>query len=394
MTKRNLGGNWGSIMGKVAQNSVKYVIDAELKSTGIVEKPDIVGAIFGQTEGLLGEDLDLRELQERGKVGRIDVEVSDDKGSSSAEINIPTSLDATETALLGAALETIERVGPTDADITVKDLRDERTSKRDYIVKRAKQLLDKLEDDKPGKTEITEEVKEEVRTGQISEYKGFQAGPDTSDSGEIILVEGRADVLNLLKHGVKNALALGGTSVPSRIKKIGQEKRVTAFLDGDRGGDLILKELKEKAEPEFVARAPENKEVEELGKEQVYSALRDRSPVKYESVEDVEKKKLEPEVRESLSEGMEDLVGTRAVHVLDEEFNPIQKLPRNQINNTEFEDSKAVLVDGEVENRLVKSAEDSGAEYVVGMKKSGRANSSSLRILTRDEVRELKSKNK
>jgi len=146
-------------MGKVAQNSVKYVVEAELKSTGMVEKPDVVGAIFGQTEGLLGEDLDLRELQERGKVGRIDVKVNNRDGRSDAQIEIPSSLDATETALLGAALETIERVGPTDADITVKELRDERTSKRDYIVKRAKQLLDSLEDNKPGKTEITDEMR-------------------------------------------------------------------------------------------------------------------------------------------------------------------------------------------------------------------------------------------
>lgn len=381
-------------MGKVAQNSVKYVIEAELKSTGMVEKPDIVGAIFGQTEGLLGEDLDLRELQERGKIGRIDVKVNDQNGSSSAEIKIPSSLDATETALLGAALETIERVGPTDADITVKELRDERTSKRDYIVKRAKQLLDSLEDDKPGKTEITDEIKQEVRTGHISEYRGFKAGPEAETSDEIILVEGRADVLNLLKHGVKNALALGGTSVPERIQEIGEEKRVTAFLDGDRGGDLILKELKEKANPEFVARAPENKEVEELGKEDVYSALRDRSPVKYDNVENVERESIGDNVREKLSERLEELVGTRAVHVLDENFEPKQKLPRDKAREKELSGCKAVLLDGEIDQDIVDSAEKASADFVVGMKRSGRANSSSLRIMTREEVSELKPKGK
>lgn len=381
-------------MGKVAQNSVKYVIEAELKSTGMVEKPDIVGAIFGQTEGLLGEDLDLRELQERGKVGRIDVKVDDQKGSSSAEIVIPSSLDATETALLGAALETIERVGPTDADITVKELRDERTSKRDYIVKRAKQLLDNLEDDKPGKTEITDEIKQEVRTGHISEYRGFKAGPEAETSDEIILVEGRADVLNLLKHGVKNALALGGTSVPERIQEIGEEKNLTAFLDGDRGGDLILKELKGKADPEFVARAPENKEVEELGKEDVYSALRDRSPVKYDDVEDVEKEGVDAETKEVLSEQLEELVGTRAVHVLDEDLQPVQKLPRDKAANQEIKEAKALIIDGEVDQDIVESAEGAGADIIAGMKRSGRANSSSLRIMTREEVNELKPKSK
>lgn len=381
-------------MGKVAQNSVKYVIEAKLKSTGMVEKPDVVGAIFGQTEGLLGEDLDLRELQERGKVGRIDVQVDDQNGSSDATIKIPSSLDATETALLGAALETIERVGPTDADITVKELRDERTSKRDYIVKRAKQLLDSLEEDKPGKTEITDEIKQEVRTSHISEYRGFEAGPEVENSDEIILVEGRADVLNLLKHGVKNALALGGTSVPERIQEIGDEKHLTAFLDGDRGGDLILKELKQKADPAFVARAPENKEVEELGKEDIYSSLRDRSPVKYDNVEEVERDSIDAETKKQLSQQLEDLVGTRAIHVLDESFEPQQKLPRNKASEQDMEEAKAVVLDGEIDQDIVESAEQAGAEFVVGMKRSGRANSSSLRILTREEVNELKPKSK
>ena len=381
-------------MGKVAQSSVKYVIEAELKSTGMVEKPDIVGAIFGQTEGLLGEDLDLRELQERGKVGRIDVQLKEQNGSSTAEIKIPSSLDATETALLGAALETIERVGPTDADITVKELRDERTSKRDYIVKRAKQLLDSLEDDKPGKTEITDEIKQEVRTGHISEYRGFDAGPEAEDSDEIILVEGRADVLNLLKHGVKNALALGGTSVPERIQEIGEEKRTTAFLDGDRGGDLILKELKEKAEPEFVARAPENKEVEELGKENVYSSLRDRSPVKYDEVGDVEEEKIDTETREKLSEQLDELVGTRAVHFLNEDLEPEKKIPYGKHQSAGVDSCFALIMDGEIDQEIVEVAEQSGASFVVGMTRSGRANSSEVKIITREEVSELKPENK
>jgi DNA primase len=381
-------------MGKVAQNSVKYVVEAELKSTGMVEKPDVVGAIFGQTEGLLGEDLDLRELQERGKVGRIDVKVNNRDGRSDAQIEIPSSLDATETALLGAALETIERVGPTDADITVKELRDERTSKRDYIVKRAKQLLDSLEDNKPGKTEITDEIKQEVRTGHISEYRGFKAGPEAEKSDEIILVEGRADVLNLLKHGVKNAVALGGTSVPKKIQEIGEKKRTTAFLDGDRGGDLILKELKQKAKPEFVTRAPENKEVEELGKEDVYSALRDRSPVKYDKVEHVERKQISRDTKEKLAERLEKLVGTRAIHVLDKDFETVDKLPYSKLGEKELSECKAVVMDGEIDQKQVDSAEKAGAEFIVGMKRSGRANSSSLRILTRKDVNELKPKSK
>lgn len=373
-------------MGKVAQNSVKYVIEAELSSTGIVEKPDIVGAIFGQTEGLLGEDLDLRELQERGKVGRIDVKVDKQNGNSKATIKIPSSLDATETALLAAGLETIERVGPTEADITVDEIRDERTSKRDYIVKRAKQLLSDLQDDKPGKEKITGEIKQELRTEQISSYKSFKAGPEAESSDDVILVEGRADVTNLLKHGVKNAIALGGTDVPENIQEIGEEKKLTAFLDGDRGGDLILKELKEKADPDFVARAPENKEVEELGKEEVYSALRDRSPVKYENVEDIEKdKEADEETEGKLSDQLEQLIGTRAVHLLDEGFEAQQKIPVEKLGDEDFDECHAVVLDGKIDEDVVEAAENAGARFVAGMDKTGYANSSNVELYTRED---------
>jgi len=51
------------------------VIRAKIEIEGVVDKPDVVGAIFGQTEGLLGEDLDLRELQRTGRVGRIQIAV-------------------------------------------------------------------------------------------------------------------------------------------------------------------------------------------------------------------------------------------------------------------------------------------------------------------------------
>ncbi|MFB6144337.1 MAG: DNA primase DnaG [Candidatus Nanohaloarchaea archaeon] len=365
-------------MGKVSQSSVKYVIEARLKSSGLVEKPDIVGAIFGQTEGLLGEDLDLRELQERGRIGRLHVEVKEKDSHSLAEIKIPTSLDATETALIGAALETIERVGPTNADIRVKEIRDERTSKRDYIVKRAKQLLEEIQDEKPGKQEITDEIREEVRTTELEEYCGFESGPDAEDAEEVILVEGRADLLNLLKHGVKNAVAIGGTSVPSDVSRIAEESDLTAFLDGDRGGDLILKELKQKAEPSYVARAPEGKEVEELGKKAVFEALRDKKPVKY-SEEDVEQE-LDEEEKQRLSEVLEDLVGTRAVNLLDEELEAIEKAPLDRINDLE-EECRAVVLDGEIGSEVVEKAEELGADYIVGRSYSS-ASSSTARLLT------------
>jgi DNA primase len=374
-------------MGKISQSSTKYVIRAELESSGIIEKPDIVGAIFGQTEGLLGDELDLRELQEKGRVGRIDVNVEEKDGSSQAEIEIPTSLDSTETALLAASLETIERVGPTGADIRVKNIDDRRNTKRDYIVKRAKQLLSEMQDDKPEKNSITREVKEEVRTSEITEYRGFSAGPSAEESEEIIFVEGKADLLNLLKNGVKNTVALGGTSIPENAEKIAEEKTLTAFLDGDRGGDLILRELGEKAEPDYVARAPEDKEVEELGKEQIYRALRDKERFKYAG--NGEKEELGDEKIERFSDILDELVGTRAVFVLDEELEIVDRFPLQKTDKLrENENCKAVALDGEIGKQITEKAEKAGSDYLIGMKKTGSVNSSKLRIITRKDLPE------
>lgn len=374
-------------MGKISQSSTKYVIRAELESAGIVEKPDIVGAIFGQTEGLLGDELDLRELQEKGRVGRIDVQVQEKDGSSEAEIKIPCSLDSTETALLAASLETIERVGPTGSDIRVKEIEDLRNSKRDYIVKRAKQLLEDIEEEKPEKEKITSEVREEVRTSEITEYLGFEAGPSARNSDEIIIVEGRADLLNLLKNGIKNTVALGGTGVPGKIEEVCEDTTVTAFLDGDRGGDLILQELEEKADPDYVARAPGDKEVEELGKEQIYRSLRDKQKSKYVG-KTGEKEQVPYEKRERFEEVLEQLVGSRAVFILDSSLEISNKFPAEKLGSRvgDIDGCEAVAVDGEIDQEKVEKAEKAGAEYLLGMERKGAANSSKLEIITRKRI--------
>lgn len=375
-------------MGKVAQDQAKYVIEAKVEAGGIIEKSDIVGAIFGQTEGLLGEELDLRELKEKGKVGRMNVEIERKDGKTEGLIELPTSLDATDTALLGASLETIERVGPTGANIKVERIRDDRNSKRDYIVKRAKQLLDDIEQDKPSKQEITDEIKEEVRENHLTEFRGFTAGPDAEREDEIVLVEGKADVVNLLKHGVKNPVAIGGTDVPSGISKIAEDKDLTAFLDGDRGGDLILEELKEKAEPRYVARAPEGKEVEELSKQEIHEALRDKEPVKYADSGEVEED-VDEQLRKDILEVLEGLVATRAVNVLDEDLEVLEKAPLDKVENALRKsqgEAFALVLDGEIDSDLVSMAEDYDVDYVAGMDRSDTASSSALQILTREKL--------
>jgi len=262
-------------------SAMKYMISARLEADGIVEKPDVVGAIFGQTEGLLGEELDLRDLQKGGRIGRIEVEVDSRKGRSAGLVYIPSSLDQVETSILAAALETIDRVGPCKALIKVEKVEDVRVTKRNKIVERAKALLGQMiESSKATGGDLLDEVRSSVQVSEIVSYgpEKLPAGPNIDDSDAIIIVEGRQDVLALLRCGIKNVIAVEGTNVPKTIQELSKEKVLTALLDGDRGGDLILKELLQVAEVDFVARAPRGREVEELTSKAIMKALRNKIP--------------------------------------------------------------------------------------------------------------------
>ncbi|WP_135853061.1 DNA primase DnaG [Halorussus salinus] len=260
-------------------DTAKYVIHADITADGVVERSDVVGAVFGQTEGLLGDDLDLRDLQQSSKLGRIDVDIDSENGQSFGTITIASSLDKVETSILAAALETISRVGPCRATVAVAGIEDVRAAKRRKVVDRAKELLtDSFDEDVMTSREILEEVRQSVRVEDIVEYEGLPAGPRVEDSDAIIVVEGRADVLNLLRYGVKNAVAVEGTNVPDAVAELTQNRTVTAFLDGDRGGDLIRKELAQVGDIDYVAFAPANQSVEDLARHEVMSALRSKRP--------------------------------------------------------------------------------------------------------------------
>ncbi|MBI4983385.1 DNA primase [Candidatus Woesearchaeota archaeon] len=266
-------------MAKISPVAAKYIIHSTITIDGVVDRPDVIGAIFGQTEGLLGSDLELRELQRSGRIGRIEVSVNTSSGKTAGEIIIPSSLDKTETAIVAAALEIIQRIGPCNAKIEVKRIEDVRISKRQFVIERAKELLKELtEETLPDSQELADEVAQSVRMMEVSEYgrEKLAAGPDIDLSDEIIIVEGRADVLNLLKHGFKNIIAMNGTSVPDTIKELSRKKTCTVFVDGERGGDLIIRELLSTAEIDFVCKAPDGKEVEEITKKEIHKSLRGR----------------------------------------------------------------------------------------------------------------------
>ncbi len=395
-------------MGKVGLAAVKYRIKAKIEAEGVVEKPDVIGAVFGQTEGLLGEDLDLRELQKGGRVGRIEVDISSKEGKSSGTIDIPTSLSKEDTALMAAALETIERVGPCEAEIIVETIEDVRSSKRDYVVDRAKALVGKMGEKVPESQELSELVKEKARVSELSEYgpDKLPVGPNIEIYEDIILVEGRADVLNLLKHGVMNVVGVGGTSVPKSAKKLCKGKTITVFVDGDRGGDLILKKLNQMVDINFVAKAPAGKEVEELAQKEIIMGLRNKAPLKEALKKTKSSKSRKKKSRKKSSkkgkkkskkrgskkksskksndrpdfseivEASEDLEKGQALLFKREKkkFKEIGAVPAEDVkdvldNLSDDESASLLIVDSTVGQSLVDKASEKGLDYVIGQKK-------------------------
>jgi DNA primase len=270
-------------MAKTYLDIVKYMVEAKFAIDGMVDKPDIIGAVFGQTEGLLGDELDLRELQKSGKIGRIEIELAHGGNKCNGKLYLPASLDRIETCILAASIEAVDRVGPYEATFQVERVEDTRSEKRRKILSRAKELVKQLMDTgMPDSKELSEIVQSDVRISEITSYgpEHLPAGPEVGKSPELIIVEGRADVLTLLKSDITNGIAIGGASAaPKTIINLCREKEVTVFLDGDRGGDLILRNLVNVAEVDFVARAPDGKEVEDLTRKEIIKALRTKVPL-------------------------------------------------------------------------------------------------------------------
>ncbi len=392
-------------MAKIAQVSAKYIIHANINIEGVVDKPDVVGAIFGQTEGLLGSDLELRELQRSGRIGRIEVNIETKGGKTKGVIIIPSSLDKAETCIVAAALETIERIGPCNATVKVDKIEDVRVAKRKFVIERAKELLKQMLDKvMPDSQEIADEVAASVRMMEIKEYgrERLPAGPAVDESDEVIVVEGRADVLNLLKHGFKNVIALNGTSVPETIKELSHRKTITAFVDGDRGGDLIIRELLSVAEIDFVARAPAGKEVEELTKKEIHKALRAKIAAEQVKLEESSRKQYKQEtkkqekqqlqlsnsVKQKFASMLEDLIGTRGAYLLDEKLDILGKIPITELQSTLKSLGavvNAVVMDGSVTRDILQVAEKSGVKLLIGMDSKTRA-SSNCKVLTIDDL--------
>lgn len=397
-------------MAKIAQVSAKYIVHASIHIDGVVDRPDVIGAIFGQTEGLLGADLELRELQKSGRIGRIEVNVDTKGGKTSGEIIIPSSLDKAETSIVAAALEIIQRIGPCNAKIKAENIEDIRISKRQFVIERAKELLRSLMDTSmPDSQEIADEVAYSVRVMEIQEFgkERLAAGPGIDEADDIIVVEGRADVLNLLKHGFKNAIAVGGTGVPRTVADLCKEKTATIFVDGDRGGDLIVQELMAVTEIDFVTKAPDGKEVEELTKKEIHKSLRgkiafeqyklEHKPINREQVQrnnnnnnrpqrqapqrpqprqqaptnkPTPQKEASTKEKETFGKMLEDLIGTRGAYILDEKLNILGKVPVSELQSTIKSLSSgiyAVIFDGNVDKDVLTVCERASVKFLTAM---------------------------
>ena len=365
-------------MAKISPVSIKYMIIANFSAEGALEKPDVIGALFGQTEGLLGADLEMRELQKEGKIGRIEVDLERKDKKTTGIIKIPTALDQSETTLIGAAIETIERIGPSDAQIEVEDIEDVRGSKRDYIIERAKKLMKEIKGSADSR-EISNQIKDHSRTSEVIEYGKDKLPAGDLSGNEVIVVEGRADVLNLLRSGVKNVIAMNGTKLPETIKELSKEKEITLFVDGDRGGKLIARNVVDNANVKYIASAPDGKEVEELNGKEILMKLRKKVPVdeffsgfsgkrERKESQQTESKELTSDEKEKLKEISEKNKGKKKAIILNNNLEEIKSVSaRSLALSLKKTDEKvyAIVLDGTLTVPMLKEAEYSHCKIIV-----------------------------
>jgi len=370
----------------------KYMIVVQIEVNGGVDKSDIIGALFSQTEGLLGKDMDLRELQMMGRVGRIEVDIVEKNGKTKAKIYIPSNLDRYETALVAALIESVERVGPYPASVKVLEIRDLREEKRRRIVDRARELVKLIEEEiLPDTKEIIDKLKEDVAKAEVVEYgpEKLPAGPDVEKSDSVIIVEGRADVVNLVKHGYRNVIALEGISrgIPQTIIDLSKKKSVTVFIDGDKGGELVLKELLKVAHVDYIARAPPGKEVEQLTAKEIAKALRNKVTLEeWLAQQKAAGEKTEtppppppaqppappqeavPQFPFDIAKKIEEMLGTLEAEIYDADWTLLKKMPVRELPDflaTTGDSVYAVVMDGITTQRIVDLAAKKGVKMII-----------------------------
>ncbi|MCJ7632226.1 DNA primase DnaG [Candidatus Bathyarchaeota archaeon] len=390
-------------MGTYQAIASKYLIRASFQVEGVVEKSDIIGALFGQTEGLFGPDLDLHELQKTGRIGRIELDTEIRKDKTSGNIIIPCSLDKPVTALIAAVIESVDRVGPCGAKVILLKIEDVRERRRGEIIGRAKDILHRwIIEEAPTIEQVSDEIAKAITPFEVVAFgpERLAAGPDVGKSNSIIIVEGRADVINLLRAGVNNAIACEGTNVSGTVVTLSKSKDVTALLDGDHGGDIILEALLRIAKVDYVARAPQGREVEELSPKEILNIIENKISVgelqrekshprqrRSPRAEEVEVEKLAAPVPTStptlapktkavpdaLMTSISELQGSLEAVVFDQDFMVLEKMTVSELaaKLQKIENAHTVVFDGVITQRLVDVATEKGVKRIIGDRISG-----------------------
>ena len=407
---------------------VKYHVKLKFEVDGLVEKADIIGAIFGQTEGLLGPEMNLNELQKVSKVGRIEVNVDTKGNMAKGDALIPMSTDISTAALIAAAIESIDKVGPFQAKFNLVGIDDIRAIKKKIIVDRAKKIVQEWATKTISEgEEMLKDVYDASKPGKLTSFGKAQlaCGTGVFESDWIILVEGRADVINLLRAGFDNSIAIEGARIDETVTKLTEGKRVVAFLDGDRAGDLILKELHGVVKIDKVLRAPAGKEVEECTPLEISEILKEALPMaeatptslqqadrrhqrrERELREEYPATPLEPQPQQLSSQPSKELVAednpaivsavrdvfpqineTLEAVVLDDSMHQLLKVPVSEVIKRlgSAEGAKLLVLDGIVTQRLVDAADKAGIEYVIGHRTTDLKKPAEVRVRTFGDI--------
>ncbi len=399
---------------------VKYHVKLEFEVDGIVEKADIIGAIFGQTEGLLGPEMNLNELQKVSKVGRIEVNVDTKSNTTKGDALLPMSTDISTAALISAAIESIDKVGPFQGKFLLVGIDDIRAIKKKVIVDRAKKIIQEWATKTISEgEEMLRDVYDASKPGKLTTFGKAQlaCGTGVFDSPYIILVEGRADVINLLRAGFDNSIAIEGAKIDETITNLTSGKKVIAFLDGDRAADLILKELQGLVKIDKVLRAPDGKEVEECTPLEISEILKDvieptgeQSDIPVRHQRNVKKSKNyennntayeassnlnnddnavdDPQIASVIKEVYPQINETLEAMILDNSMQVLLKIPVSEIIKRldSLEGARFLVLDGIITQRLIDAAYRAGIEFVVGHRMAELKKSPEITVRTFDQI--------
>jgi len=404
---------------------VKYHVKLKFEVDGIVEKADIIGAIFGQTEGLLGPEMNLNELQKVSKVGRIEVNVDTKSNTTKGDALLPMSTDISTAALISAAIESIDKVGPFQGKFLLVGIDDIRAIKKKVIVDRAKKIIQEWATKTISEgEEMLRDVYDASKPGKLTTFGKAQlaCGTGVFESPYIILVEGRADVINLLRAGFDNSIAIEGAKIDETITNLTSGKKVIAFLDGDRAADLILKELQGLVKIDKVFRAPTGKEVEECTPLEISEILKDvaetaseqleapvqqqqksiRKPraygnnnsasayqeVSHSNTNNGEKVNDDPQITSAVKEVYPQINETLEALILDNSMQVLLKVPVSEIIKRldSLEGARFLVMDGIITQRLIDAAYKAGIEYVVGHRMAELKKSPEITVRTFDQI--------